>query len=137
MTAVQTLPMTVRAGIQPLAWDLACASGTLSEIATTWRRAWPDMPQLPLGLPLRLQDAAHQLAAAARPIGEDDPGWAPGQAALVTGQLSALCAQAAAARAITCGPASPGIGDALLWESLSAALHRAVTRLPVMSGSAV
>ncbi len=136
MTAVQTSPMTVRADVQPLAWDLACVSGTLIEIATTWRRAWQDMPQLPLGLPLRLQDAARQLAAAARPLGDDGPGWVPGQAEILAGQLSALCAQAAAARAITCGPGGPGIGDALLWDSVSAALDRAAARLPVTSRSA-
>jgi hypothetical protein len=135
MTATQTLPMTVRDDIRLLAWDLACASGTLSEIATTWRRSWQDMPGLPLGLPLRLQDTARQLAADARSLGEADP--EPGQAAFLVGQLAALSAQAAVARTVTCGPGSPGIGDALLWESLTAALRRAATRLraaPPLSG---
>jgi hypothetical protein len=129
MTAVQTLPMTNRDDVRPLAWDLARASGTLDEIATTWRRAWHDMPQLPLGLPLRLQDDARQLEAAVRRLADDGHGWEPGQAELPARQLSALRAQAAAARSITCGPGSHGIGDELLWESLSAALDEAAARL--------
>lgn len=96
---------------------------------TTWRRAWRDLPPLPLGLPLRLQDAARRLTAAAGGLDDDGSGWVPGQAERLTGQLSALRAQAAAAQAITCGPGSPGIGDALLWESLGAALDQAAARL--------
>lgn len=87
------------------------------------------MPHLPLGLPLRLQDAARRLTAAAGGQDDDGSGWVPGQAERVTGQLSALRAQAAAAQAITCGADSRGIGDALLWESLGAALDRAAARL--------
>jgi hypothetical protein len=37
--------------IQLIARDLAAASGALSEIATTWRRAHAFRPDLPLGLP--------------------------------------------------------------------------------------
>src|ERR1700749_4462890 len=40
--------------IEGMAWDLATVSGALSEIATTWRRALPCRPDLPLDLPQRL-----------------------------------------------------------------------------------
>ncbi len=141
MTVTQTSPIAVDDDLQTLAvpdlqmlaWELAYASGTLSEIATTWRRSRQDMPDLPLGLPLRLAGTAGQLAAAARSLAGTGSGGVSGQAALLTGQLSAFSAEAVAARAITCGPGRPGVGDALLWESLSAVLGRAAERLPVTS----
>lgn len=126
MSGTQALPMmTFRDDVQLLAWDLACASGTLSEIATVWRRGWQDMPRLPLGLPVQLRDTARELGAGTRSLGTAGPARAAGQAALLAGQLAGLSADAAAARAVTCGPGSPGIGDAQLWESLTAALDRA------------
>jgi hypothetical protein len=137
MSGTQSMPMmTVRDDTQLLAWDLACASGALSEIATTWRRGWQEMPRLPLGLPVRLQDTARRLAADARSLAGTGPGRAPGQEVLLAGRLAALSADAAAARAVTCGPGSPGIGDALLWESLTAALRRAAARVRVTTRSA-
>jgi hypothetical protein len=127
MTGSQTLPPAARDDIRLLVEDLACVSGALSEIATTWRRAWPQMAELPLALPLRLQDTVRQFEEGARSLA----GPGPGQAALLSGQLSALSEDTVAARALTCGPGSAGVGDALLWESLSAALGRAAARLPV------
>ncbi len=53
MTGAKAMPATVRVDAHLLARDLACASGTLSEIATTWRRVWQDNRELPLGLPVR------------------------------------------------------------------------------------
>jgi hypothetical protein len=50
--------MTVHDDLPLLAWDLACASGALSEIATTLRRGSQVMPELPHGLPVRLPAAA-------------------------------------------------------------------------------
>lgn len=134
MTGTQAPPtmMTLRDDVQLLAWDLARVSGTLSEIATVWRRGWQDRPQLPLSLPVRLQDTARQLATDARCLGDAELA----RASRVAGQIAALSADAAAARAVTCGPGSPGIGDALLWESLTAALDRASARIPVTSRSA-
>ena len=105
---------------------------------TLYRKGWlprQDVPDLPLVLPLRLAGTAGRLAAAARSLAGTGSGGVSGQAALLTGQLSALSAEAAAARAITCGPGRPGVGDALLWESLSAAVGRAAVRLPVTSRS--
>ena len=136
MIATRTLPVTVRNDLELLAWDLACASGTLSEIATVWRRGWQDMPGLPVGLPVLLQDIARQLTAAARSLTGSDAGRVPGQAAILAGQLAALTAEAAAARTMTCGPGSPAIGDALLWESLTETLRRAATRLQAVPRAA-
>jgi hypothetical protein len=61
--------------------DLGCVSGTLSEIATVWRRARPCRPDLPLGLPLQLQAATHQLARIV-----DDLSWAGAGAAHPAGR---------------------------------------------------
>ncbi len=129
--------LAARDDIQFLAWDLARASGALSEIATTWRRARACWPDLPLALPQRLADAAGRLAADAWSLAE------AGQQkttlclpASLAGRISELRANVAAAHAVTCGPGASGVGDALLWESVSAALDRAVARLPVMSFSA-
>jgi hypothetical protein len=102
-----------------MAWDLATVSGALSEIATTWRRALPCRPDLPLDLPQRLADMARRLAADIR-----SPG-APGQdlAREVSIRMSALSQGADYARAITVGGAAD-VGDAPLWELLRPALRR-------------
>jgi hypothetical protein len=63
MTGTRGSLATPPADIQLIARDLAAASGALSEIATTWRRAHAFRPDLPLGLPQRLADTAQQLAA--------------------------------------------------------------------------
>jgi hypothetical protein len=120
MTGTQGSPVTTRGDIQPTAWDLATASGALSEIATTWRRAQAGRPDLPPGLPQRLADTAQHLAADAWLLtGKDE---APGMPASLARQMSALRHDVAAARAMTHGPGDPGVGDAALWESIGPAL---------------
>jgi len=120
-------PLTTRRDdAQLLLGDLARICGTLSEIATVWRRALPYLPGLPLSLPLRLQDAACQLAADIQaPVGTGQPSD-PGPLSL-PGRFSALRESIAAAQAMTCGPGIPRIGDDRLWQSLSTALNRAGT----------
>lgn len=110
-----------------LVHDLACVAGTLSEIATAWRRARRLEPGLALAVPLRPADAARQLAPAVRALSGAGPEQPPDLA--VAGQLSALRAGIASAMAMTCGPGQPPIGDAKLREYLRPALHRAGNRL--------
>ena len=128
--------LAARDDIQFLAWDLARVSGALSEIATTWRRARACRPDLPLVLPQRLADTARQLAADAGLLagaGQEKTLRLP---ASLAGRISEIRENVAAAHAVTCGPGASGVGDALLWDSISAALDRAVARLPVTSCSA-
>jgi hypothetical protein len=115
--------------IEGMAWDLATVSGALSEIATTWRRALPCRPDLPLDLPQRLADMARRLAADIRALGVAGAPGAPGQerapdlAREVSIRMSALSQGADYARAITAGGAAQ-VGDASLWEHLRPALRR-------------
>jgi hypothetical protein len=128
--------------LEGMAWDLATVSGALSEIATTWRRALPCRPDLPLDLPQRLADMARRLAAdirslaAARPAGAEVPG-AGGPGAGGSGEdrtsdlargvairMSALSQGADYARAITAGAGTGDVGDTPLWELLRPALRR-------------
>lgn len=115
--------------LEGMAWDLATVSGALSEIATTWRRALPCRPDLPLDLPQRLADMARRLAADIRSLGAPGaPGTpgeerAPGLAREVSIRMSALSQGADYARAITVGGAAD-VGDAPLWELLRPALRR-------------
>jgi hypothetical protein len=124
MVSTQETRVTVRPDfdgpyLEGMAWDLATVSGALSEIATTWRRALPCRPDLPLDLPQRLADMARRLAADIRSLG------APGQdlAREVSIRMSALSQGADYARAITVGGAAD-VGDAPLWELLRPALRR-------------
>jgi hypothetical protein len=116
--------------LEGMAWDLATVSGALSEIATTWRRALPCRPDLPLDLPQRLADMARRLAADIRSLGAAGAPGAPGQdrardlAREVTIRMSALSQGADYARAITAGGGTAGVGDAPLWELLRPALRR-------------
>jgi hypothetical protein len=113
-----------------MAWDLATVSGALSEIATTWRRALPSRPDLPLDLPQRLADMARRLAADIRSLGvagasgASDQDRAPDLAREVTIRMSALSQGADYARAITAGGGTADVGDAPLWELLRPALRR-------------
>ena len=122
MTGTKSSLVTARGDIEPIAWDLATASGALSEIATTWRRARASRPDLPPGLPQRLADTAQHLAADARLLTGTGKDEAPGMPASLARQMSALRHDVAAARAMTHGPGDPGVGDAALWESLGPAL---------------
>ena len=53
----------MREPLMPRLGDLACVSGTLSEIMTVWRRAMPFPPGLRLRRLMQIQDTAPQLAA--------------------------------------------------------------------------
>ena len=128
MTTPQDPQATCGDDIRPLPADLAVIAGTLSEIATVWRRASPCLPGLPALLPEQLHDAANQLAAGI----QAPAGPAPSPARHAADQLSALTEGIAAARAMTRGPGIPDIGDRGLWESLTAPLHRAQTRLAAL-----
>ena len=111
--------------------ELACVSGTVSEIMTMWRRARPFRPELELGRLTRLQDAARQLAAEIRAAA------AAGQhpAAGLAGRFPALEESVVAARTLASGPDISGVGDHGLWGSVVLALRRAETRLSVRPGS--
>ena len=132
MVSTQETRVTVRPDfdgpyLEGMAWDLATVSGALSEIATTWRRALPCRPDLPLDLPQRLADMARRLAAdirslAARPGRSARQG--PDLAREVTIRMSALSQGADYARAITAGGGAADVGDTPLWELLRPALRR-------------
>ena len=97
MISTQETRATVRPGfdgpylegpyLEGMAWDLATVSGALSEIATTWRRALPCRPDLPLDLPQRLADMARRLAADIRSLGAAGTPGRPGRPAR-TGRLT-------------------------------------------------
>jgi hypothetical protein len=135
MISTQETRVTVRPDfdgpyLEGMAWDLATVSGALSEIATTWRRARPCRPDLPLDLPQRLADMARRLAADIRSLGAPGaPGTpaeerAPGLAREVSIRVSALSQGADYARAITAGVGAADVGDTPLWELLRPALRR-------------
>jgi hypothetical protein len=118
MTGKQDPPAGGRDDLVLLLGDLACVAGTLSEIATVWRRATAGRPGLPALLPEQLADAARRLAA---DIGSlSDAGLlSPGTWAVpLAGQSSALQRGIATARAMTCGDGRRDLGDARLWELL-------------------
>jgi len=129
MTDTEASLVTVRDDVQLLVRNLDCACGVLSEIATVWRRALPYLPDLSPGIPARLQDAAHQLAADVEALADAGPGQPPELALRAAGQLFTLKDDITSARAMTTGPGIPDLGDARLWESLSAALDRAGNQL--------
>jgi hypothetical protein len=132
MTDTQDPPASWREGARLLLADLATISGTLSEITTVWRRARPYLPELPLILPLQLQDAARQLAADVQALTGVGPAQPPDQALAATDRFSALQQSIASARAMTCGPGLPEVGDGRLWESLRAPLNQTATRLTAL-----
>lgn len=129
MTGHQESLTSRRDDVQLLLSDLASISGTLSEIATVWRRAKPYLPELPALVPEQLAEAARQLAADIRSLA--DPGHLrpQTQAASVAEQSSALQQGIASAQAMTRGDGVPDIGDARLWELLRAPLRRAARRI--------
>ena len=129
MTDTQATLMPAQDDVQLLVRDLDWVCGTLSEIATVWRRALAYLPDLPPSIPVRLQDAARQLTAGAQALAAAGPGQPPDLALRAAGELFALRDDIASARAMTNGPGIPDLGDARLWESLSAALDRAGNQL--------
>jgi hypothetical protein len=122
-------PMMPSGDVQLLLWDLACVSGTLSEIMTVWRRAMPFRPELQLRRLMQIQDTARQLAADIGAAVGAGTGSSLDPALSVTGRFSALTESIASAQAMTCGPAVLNIGDGRLWQFLRAALHTAATEL--------
>ena len=131
MISTQETRVTVRPDfdgpyLEGMAWDLATVSGALSEIATTWRRARPCRPDLPLDLPQRLADMARRLAADIRSLAAPGAPGTPGQdlAREVAIRMSALSQGADYARAITAGGGAADVGDTPLWELLRPALRR-------------
>jgi hypothetical protein len=137
VTQIRDPRMTGRDDVELLLSDLASVSGALGEIATTWRRARLDQPQLPLALPAQLQGFVTGLAAAiraytghgpAQPAGQG-PAQPAGQALRLPEQLSALKQRIDVAQSITCGYSSLQVGDDRLWESVNAALGQAADRV--------
>jgi hypothetical protein len=145
VTQIRDPRMTGRDDVELLLSDLASVSGALGEIATTWRRARLDQPQLPLALPAQLQGFVTGLAAAiraytghgpAQPAGQgpaqpagQGPAQPAGQALRLPEQLSALKQRIDVAQSITCGYSSLQVGDDRLWESVNAALGQAADRV--------
>ena len=119
MTATQDTPTTRQDEVQLLLRDLDRVCGTLSEIATVWRRAKPYLPGLPLILPVQLQEAARQLAADIQALVGEGAGQCPGPAQSAAHRFSVLKQDMACAQAMTCGPGLPEVGDSRLWKSLS------------------
>jgi hypothetical protein len=121
--------MTVRDDFTLMAWDLATVSGGLSEIATTWRRALPSHPDLPLDLPQRLAAEAERLAADALSLAATGQEAAAGLPVSVATRMNALSAAAAYARTLTSGRGDASVGDTPLWDFLGPALDRAGSRV--------
>ena len=121
-------PRTIRGDFDLLSHDLAAVYGTLSEITAVWRRAHQDWPELPLRLPLQLQDATRQLAVSAQALVDAGPGQSPELAFGLARRLSALRNDIRVAQALT-REAAIGVGDAALWDLLDEPLRRAGNRL--------
>ncbi len=121
-------PRTIRGDFDLLSHDLAAVYGTLTEITAVWRRAHQDWPELPLRLPLQLQDATRQLAVSAQALVDAGPGQSPELAFGLARRLSALRNDIRVAQALT-REAAIGVGDAALWDLLDEPLRRAGNRL--------
>jgi hypothetical protein len=129
MTDSYDLLLPVRGDLQLLSCDLACICGALREVATVWRRVHEFSPALPLSLPEQLEDATHELAASAEMLVDAGFGQPPDLAFSMAGQLAALRRDISEAAAMTGEAGIPQRGDAGLWSSIEAALHRAGNRL--------
>jgi hypothetical protein len=124
MTEHQDSLASSRDDLQLLLSDLASISGTLSEIATVWRRARPYLPELPALVPEQLADATRQLASDIQSLADAGHPRPQTQAVSVAEQSSALQQGIASAQAMTRGDGVPDIGDAGLWELLRGPLRR-------------
>ena len=111
--------------LQLLIHALTSMPGGFSEVATVWRRLRPSRPDLPLGVPLRLERSALQVQETAEGLHRAGPREWPALLAKVTAQLAVLDAGITAASALTCGPGIPPAGDAGLWSLLRAAMSQA------------
>jgi hypothetical protein len=125
MAGNQDLLASSHDDVRLLLWDLACIAGTLSEIATVWRRARPYLPDLPAVVPEQLAGAARHLASVIESLADVGLLKPYAQAASLVEQSSALQQGIASAQAMTCGQSVPDLGDARLWESLRGPLRRA------------
>jgi hypothetical protein len=125
MTSNHSVPDLCRAEAAELAWDLACARGALSEIATCWRRSQSCQPGLPMALPLQLEDAAHAIEADVALLVDAGTDQSSGLALDIAGRFAAFRKDFAAARARTGPLTGAGAGDGLLWESADRALRHA------------
>ena len=110
MTDTKATLMAARDDARLPVRDLDWVCGTLSEIATVWRRALSYLPELPPGIPVRLQDTARQLAAELVPLAEAGPGQPADLAVRAAGRFFALEDDIACARAMTDGPGIPDLG---------------------------
>ena len=102
MTEITDSPVPGRDDVRLLLEDLACVSGTLSEIMTAWRRAMPWQPELPVSTLTKLQDTTRQLAADIR--ASAGLGQVPDPTLSIAERISALREDAARAREATGGP---------------------------------
>jgi hypothetical protein len=127
MTEIQDSPVPGRDDIRLVLQDLACVSGTLSEIMTAWRRVMAGRPELPLSALTQLQDSTRRLAADIKASAE--LGQVLNPALSIAERFPALNEDVARARAATGGPGQSAVGDRGLWELVSAAMNRAGTRL--------
>lgn len=136
MIGNQDSPPVGRDDLQRMLSDLACIAGTLSEIATVWRRARSYRPGLPVLVPEQLADAARQLARdiqspAAGRLGPHD------QAVSVAERYSALEQGIASAQAMTRGSDAPDLGDVRLWVSLRGPVARAARQITELASELV
>ena len=125
MTEIQDPLVPGRDDVRLLVEDLACVSGTLSEVMTAWRRAMPGRPELPLRGLTRLQDATRQLTADIETAAS--AGVRPNLS--VAERLSALSEDIACIRAAACTPGTSEVVDDGLWELIAAAMRRAQAHL--------
>jgi hypothetical protein len=135
MTEIHDLPASRRDELRLLLEDLACVSGTLSEIMTVWRRVQPGRPELRPARLVRLQDAVRQLTADIEAAAGGGQALDPALSA--AGRLAAFEDDATGIRAATTGPGCPEAGDRGLWELLAAAVRRAQARLTALTSAAV
>jgi len=129
MTGDQDSLASSRNDVRLLLWDLTCIAGTLSEIATVWRRARPYLPELPALVPEQPADAARHLASVIESLAEAGLLKPYAQAASLVEQSSALQQGIASAQAMTSGDGVPDLGDARLWELLRGPVRRAARQI--------
>jgi hypothetical protein len=115
--------VAVREELDPLIRELHIVSGSLEEVATTWRR----MGQFRAGFPAQPQEAARQLVSTVRALAEPGAGQRADLAASAMAQLSALKTSILSSETATSG--IPGTTDSRLWAAITDALDRADTGL--------
>jgi|HubBroStandDraft_4_1064222.scaffolds.fasta_scaffold192717_1 hypothetical protein len=121
--------LAVRGDLQLLSCDLACVCGALREVETVWRRAHEFRPELPLSLPVQLEDATRELAASAGLLVDAGFGQPPDLAFSMAAHWAALRRDISKAAVMTGEAGSAQLGDSRLWSYIGAAMHRAGNRL--------